>query len=548
MTASHASADATAGGPVLLKMLDLERRRQFDNGSVSGGLDAYLRGALAQAAPEDPLFTLVAALPQEGYASLAPEERAAWVRGARARLQGTHRGSRKTDAQTAAGTNAARKPERARATPAGSSSRRSGPARQPSGAAGPVAMGKGLAAPVSVLGRMRAPTLERLARVGVHTVRDLLWYFPNRHVDFTNVKRIADLVVGDEATVVGRVRTSRVAMLGGRRRASEATLEDDSGRIRAIWFNQAFLAKQLTPGARVGLAGKVTGYRGRPQFESPEWEILDGDSAETAHVGRLAPVYPLTQGLPGRTVRRLAWEAVSKYAQLTPESLPAEILAETDYLPEAEALRQLHFPDGIAQREAARERLAFQELLAIQVAILRRKREARARADAPVIQLRGDFLQEFVQALPFQLTNAQIKAITQIRSDLARAEPMARLLQGDVGSGKTVVAAAAMLGTVAAGYQAALMAPTEILAEQHYRTFNRIFGGNAEGSVFHNYTVAPALGRPVRMALLTGSTSAAEKRKIREALQGGDLDIVMGTPRADSGTGVIGAAGAGGGR
>ena len=525
MTASNASIDAASGGPVLLKMLDLERRRQFDNGSVSGGLDAYLRGALAQAAPEDPLFTLVAALPQEGYASLSPGERATWVRGAQARILGTGRGSTASNARTPAQTNGARKP---RAAQTGSSIR-SGPARQSGGAAGPAATDGGLSAPVSVLGRMRAPTLERLARVGVHSVRDLLCYFPNRHVDFTNVKRIADLVVGDEATVLGRVRTSRVARLGGRRRAAEATLEDESGRIRAIWFNQAFLAKQFTPGARVGLAGKVTGYRGRPQFESPEWEILYGDGAETAHVGRLAPVYPLTQGLPGRTVRRLAWEAVSKYAQLTPESLPAEILAETDYLPEAEALRQLHFPDSIAQREAARERLAFQELLAIQVAILRRKREARARADAPVIQLRGDFLQEFVQALPFQLTNAQIKAITQIRSDLARAEPMARLLQGDVGSGKTVVAAAAMLGTVAAGYQAALMAPTEILAEQHYRTFNRIFGGDAEGSVFHNYTVSPALGRPVRMALLTGSSSAGDKRKIREALKRGELDIVMGT-------------------
>ena len=205
------------------------------------------------------------------------------------------------------------------------------------------------------------------------------------------------------------------------------------------------------------------------------------------------------------------------------------MIAETRYPPEADAIRDLHFPESMAVREVARERLAFQELLAIQLAVVQRKRRDRALADAPLIRIPGEFLQQFVDALPFQLTNAQMRAITELRQDLARPEPMARLLQGDVGSGKTVVAAVAMLATVAQGHQAVLMAPTEILAEQHFQTFGRIFGGGEEGSVFHNYTVAPALGRPVRMAILTGSTPARRKREIVQAIRDGQLDIVVGT-------------------
>ncbi len=246
-------------------------------------------------------------------------------------------------------------------------------------------------------------------------------------------------------------------------------------------------------------------------------------------MGRFVPVYPLTQGLPGRTVRKLARAAIDRYANEVPESLPPEVLAETDYLPEGEAIRALHFPETWDQRDQARERLAFQELLAIQVAVLSKKREARNRRDAPSIRLRGDFIQSFVDSLPFQLTIAQIRTITELRSDMGRDEPMARLMQGDVGSGKTVVAAVAMLGSVAEGFQAALMAPTEILAEQHYRTLRSIFGAEDEASLHLGDPIAPGLERPVRMALLTGGTKAGRKKQLQAALKQGELDIVVGT-------------------
>ena len=523
-TAAGPSAEATA---TLLKMIDEEQRRRFDNRAVAGGLDAYLRGALAQADPTSPLYAAVAALPRSGYASLGRPERAAWARRARAQLEPGNGSGPGRQRSGAAGPAAANPPRPA--LPAGKGARRA-PTRPARTAA------DGLDAPVGSLARIRAGTVAKLERVGVRNVRDLLWYFPHRHVDFSEVKPIAALVVGESATVVGRVRNSRVAFWGGRKRATEATIEDESGRVRALWFNQPYLAKQLPPGAQVALAGKVGAYRGRPQFDSPEWERLSddeeadpGSAGEGTHVGRFVPVYPLTQGLPGRTVRKLARAAIDRHLPSLPESLPPEVLSETGYLSEQEAIAQLHFPSSLERRDAARERLAFQELLAIQVAVLRRKRQERARAHAPVVILQGEFLQGFVDALPFQLTGAQMRAVTEIRADLGRPEPMARLLQGDVGSGKTVVAALAMLGAVAAGYQSVLMAPTEVLAEQHHRTLHRIFGGVSGDTVFHHYTVAPALGRAVRMALLSGSATASRKREVQQAIRAGELDIVVGT-------------------
>ncbi len=531
----------TAGGPAtaiatLIKMLRTEQQRGFDNGAVAGGLDRYLRAALAEANAKSPLYPIVAALPRDGYGSLEAGPREAWAETAMKRLKATPsraptpgRGSSEAAPSSgrkkaAVGRKALGKQIAAEARAAGSAAEGRAQAVEQE----PKRPSSGLQASVSTLARIQHTTVERLARIGIETVEDMLWHFPARHVDFTDVKPIADLFVGQRATVVGTIKKSRVAFFGRGRRATEITIADESGSMRVLWFNQPYLAKQLVEGARVGLAGNVTAYRKRPQLTSPEWELLDRDDAGT-HVGRFVPVYPLTQGLPGRTVRKLARAAVERYANEVPESLPPEVLAETDYPPEGEAIRALHFPESWDQRDQARERLAFQELLAIQVAVLSKKREARDRRDAPSIRLRGEFIQTFVDSLPFQLTNAQIRTITELRADMARDEPMARLMQGDVGSGKTVVAAAAMLGAVVEGFQAALMAPTEILAEQHYRTLRAIFGADDNASLQLGDPIAPGLDRPVRMALLTGGTKASRKKQLQAALKQGELDIVVGT-------------------
>ena len=474
-----------------LRILREETRRKFDDGAVHGGLDTYLQRVISR--PESKHFpsilSVIAALPQNGYASLTEDERKKWAAHVIKILM----------PQTPQPTPSLSKVKESRINQSGKKN--------------------GL--------RKNDKRKRESERVGVHTVGDLLWYFPNRHADFTNVKPIASLMVGESATVVGKITKSQLAYVGRRRKNTEATIQDESGSIRALWFNQPYLVKSLPEGMRIGLAGKVGSYRGRPQFESPEWEQLEDNTS--THVARFVPIYPLTRGLPGRTVRRLTRTAVNNHLGAVIESLPSDIREELGYPNEQDAIHQLHFPDSLKQRDAARERLAFQELLAIQIAVLRRKRAERERADALPISMGGDFLQQFVDALPFQLTNAQMRSITELRTDMSRQEPMARLLQGDVGSGKTIVAAIGMLAAVAAGHQAVIMAPTEILAEQHYATFNRIFGGDSAGSVFHNYTVAPALGRPIRMALLTGSIKSKAKRDILRSVKQGELDIVVGT-------------------
>ena len=346
------------------------------------------------------------------------------------------------------------------------------------------------------------------------------------------MRTISEALEGIELTIVAEIASINVKYLRGGRTATEAVVRDGSGSLRVWWWSQPYLSRSLRPGMRVGLSGKIE-IRGRQvRMVSPEWERLDDPDDDTVHVGRLSPVYPRTKGLPNRTIRRLAHAAVRDYLPLLAESLPRQIVEEQRYPSEADALRTIHFPDRKEDVELAKERIAFQELLSIQLAVLSRKRAARLRADAPPIPMSGEFLDQFLGALPFELTAAQQRVLTEIRNDMFRREPMARLLQGDVGSGKTVVAAAAMLAAVRANHQTVLMAPTEVLATQHYETFQRLFAGKADSGgerLWHDYTLAPALGRPVRMALLTGSVRAARKRQIHEQMANGQLDLIVGT-------------------
>ncbi len=535
MTAPQSAAATEA----LLKILERQRRNDYAHPALAAALDGFLKRELSGELGSSPqrrwLKQLVARLPAAGYASLTPDQRRAWHTMVERALNGAAPPDTQADAKATASPPAQGRPRSPRAepgkpeaeTPKRSSPNRSRHPRPPEGE-----IADDLETPATALGRVSAPARRGLETLGVQTAYDLIWHLPIRHEDFRNVQRIADLLFDKAATVVARVESSRLVRMRKGRVATEAVLSDGTGSIRGWWWNQPYLHKQLTAGLRVAVSGTVR-QRGRYlQFDSPLWERLnesDDDSLEdNPHVGRLVPVYPLTRGLPNRTVRRLTWRAVRDYLPLLAESLPPRILEETGFPGEREALRVMHFPKREEEIEVARERLAFQELLAIQLAVLSRKREARRRNDAPRIAMDGPFLDNFLGALPFQLTRAQSNALTDIRNDIARSEPMARLLQGDVGSGKTVVAAAAMLAAVKAGYQTVLMAPTEVLASQHYRTFERLFVGRGE-SALYDFEVTPALGRRVRMALLVGSMSDARKREVREQIEAGELDLVVGT-------------------
>ena len=523
----------------LQSMLALEEKLGYEDRAVAGGLDRFLRHVLKDGEQAQFFKQIVAALPQDGYASLTPNERKRWAADVGAALRpGAAPGSfNRSDKSRTARTNAQLanndqeqstrnldKSGQIRTTKRTKSSRRRPPAtfddENP------------LARDVSVLGRIPPISRRAMTSIGLQTVYDLLWHLPRRYEDWRNVRTISEALEGIELTIVAEIASIGVKYLRGGRTATEAVVRDGTGSLRIWWWQQPYLARTLKEGMRVGLSGKVEIQGRRLRMVSPEWERLDDPDDDTVHVGRLSPVYPRTKGLPNRTIRRLAHAAVRDYLPLLAESLPPQIIAEQGYQSEADALATIHFPDRLEDVDLAKERIAFQELLSIQLAVLSRKREARLRADAPPIPMPGDFLDKFIGALPFELTVAQQRVLTEIRNDMFRREPMARLLQGDVGSGKTVVAAAAMLAAVRAGHQTVLMAPTEVLASQHYETFQRLFAGDeyvGGEQLWYNFSLAPALGRPVRMALLTGSVRAARKRQIHQEMASGMLDLVVGT-------------------
>lgn len=517
-------------------------QRELDAGardfSVAGGLDAVLREQARGEPPGSALLRMVAALPSSGYGSLTVEERETWLRRALATvrrelaleeaLTPVTRGTTRMSAAPGAALRATtKKPARPKA-PLPDGER---PAPKPRAVAKEkVAPGAaGLDVPIEQAGTGLGPAhLARLKRLGIHAVRDALQHYPSRHTDFSQTVAIAALRVDTEQTVRGRVVSSREVRMGrgGKMRSTEVVIEDAGGsRITATFFNQPFMARALPEGAEIALAGKVTRFRNRPQYQNPEWERLDADG-DGRHTGRLVPVYPLTEGLPQRTLRTAIAKLLDRYGDRIEDPLPAAIRNRLGLLGLMEATRQCHYPDSQEALREARRRLAFDELLAIQVGVQTRRREWRG-GDAPAIEAHT-VADDFLRTLPWALTKAQARVLNDVREDIAQPHPMSRLLEGDVGSGKTVVALAAMLSMVQAGYQSVLMAPTEVLAEQHYRTLCRLLSGESEPPLHGLVTVA-GLPLQVRVVLLTGSTRAAERKDALNAIRFGGAQIVVGT-------------------
>ena len=390
--------------------------------------------------------------------------------------------------------------------------------------------------PVTGLRGINAKTSERLKRLDVETVRDLLYLFPRRHEDYSSVVSISEIVPGRECTVVATVWESRVLSQGpkGRRKDTEAVLGDDTGNVRVIWFGQHYLARTLSPGRKVAISGKAELFRGQPVFESPAIEPLEVEQAGV-HTGRLVPVYPLTEGLNGRALRGFMWDALQNWLGGIDETLPAGMAGSESVagmMPLREAVFQAHYPDDEESWGAARSRLAFDELLTLQLAVLGRRRESEVEATGISVSSPPGVVENFLKSLPFELTGAQGRCIGEISGDMERGTPpMNRLLQGEVGSGKTVIALAGLLSAAAAGYQGALMAPTEVLAEQHFRSASRMLEGLPrpvqEDNLFSVYL--EGLDRPVSVGLLTGSVRAPVKRMLTAMAGDQTLDLIIGT-------------------
>ena len=530
----------------LANILRLERQQGFRDRAVIGGLDAYMqrwRGELGAAADL-----------RVAYSDMDARQRKAWIESALGQMGDSGQASgvgrqvsgnrqqarvsasaqsksidaKPTDAESARGAAVPVAPAASAPAPTKSSSdggkrqARTAPRKAP---AKPVS----LTDDVTALGSVNSRTKSKLNGLGISTVEDLIHHFPHRHDDFTDVRTISEIVPGETQTLIATVwdvtETGR-----GRMKNAQATLGDDTGNIRVIWFNQGYLVRTLKPGMRVVISGEAKVYRGRITFQSPEYDIFN-EQEGPMHAGRLVPIYPLTDGLYQRTVRRAVKQALDAASRHIMEYMPQDTLRLYNLPGLRDAIRQLHYPDSAEQVESARRRVAFDELLMLQLLVAQRRIEWQSSGGAAPLLSEDGRLDAFLDSLPYSLTNAQTRSLNEILADLKREIPMSRLLQGDVGSGKTVVATAALLLAVMNGYQSALMAPTEILSEQHFLTVANLLGAAEGASMSGSYFTAslPPDGREVKVCLLTGSLRKRAKDDMHMLIAAGAVDIVIGT-------------------
>ena len=368
--------------------------------------------------------------------------------------------------------------------------------------------------PISDIKGIGTKKQSALERLGIRTVNDLLFTYPRRHDDYSKLKPIGSLWFGDDITIIGTVESvSTRSVRSGKMKIVEALISDKSGAIRATWFNQPWMENQLKKAKQVVLSGLVEQYLGKLVMNSPEWEPL---SKKQLHTNRIVPVYPLTKDITQKWLRRIIHDTVAKYAPYLPDPLPEEIRSENGLPSLSKAIHEIHFPETDSSLQTARRRLAFDELFLLQMGVLKQKWQWESR-EGSVFDCPDDWLRNQLNNLPFQLTSAQKNALQQIRGDLQSGKPMNRLLQGDVGSGKTVLAALAARIVIRGEAQAALLAPTSILAEQHFRNISDLLTGYEDGL------------EKDHIQLLIGATPENEKAAIREGLADGRIKLIIGT-------------------
>jgi ATP-dependent DNA helicase RecG len=374
---------------------------------------------------------------------------------------------------------------------------------------------------VGVLRGVGPKRAAALAQMGIETLLDLLTHYPRRYVDRTREAFVADLRPGEEATVLVTVVDAESRRTRqGRSMTTVRCLDPAGTRLTLTFFNQAWRERQLTPGTEVVVFGRLELFRGARRMTAP---VVDPIGDRT---GRIVPIYPQSErGLSTWELGDLVAEALRRAeARRFADPVPAAVRRSLGMVGRDAALRAIHNPEDLGEKERARRRLAFDELLRVQLALVQRKRQLEHQARGVAHPVDGPLLAGFLDRLPFPLTGAQQRVVSEIGTDLARPVPMHRLLQGDVGAGKTVVAVATLLAAVDGGHQGALMAPTEVLAEQH---------GAGVRALLEGLTVpddATLLGeRPLRVELLTHRTGAAERRAILSGLQAGQVDLLIGT-------------------
>lgn len=380
------------------------------------------------------------------------------------------------------------------------------------------------AKPVTALKGVGDKKAKGLAKTDIHNLLDLLTFYPRRYLDRTKEAKIADMVEGEEASVLVTVVRSSSRRISGGRAMVNVTVTDGQSNLDITFFNQAWRERQLSAGRQAMLFGKVSFFRGKKQMSNPIVDLV-GDKT-----GRIIPVYPQSEksGIQSWDIAEFVAETLRRSVPPTgrgfADPLPMSILDRFDFVNRDAALQGIHAPESMAEMMVARRRLVFEELFRMQVTLVLRKRLMEATEVGLEHVIDGPLVQRFRDALPFALTGAQERSIAEIGADLTRPIPMHRLLQGDVGAGKTLVAVASMLAAVDGGHQAALMAPTEVLAEQHAAGIRRLL---ADLTVPDDTTL---LGdRPLKIELLTNRTTAPERKRILSEMLLGTTDLVIGT-------------------
>ncbi|NOZ50894.1 MAG: ATP-dependent DNA helicase RecG [Chloroflexi bacterium] len=479
----------------LYKILELEKTRHYHNDAVLGGFESFASqwhpSALAIAAtPAQKAWVEKTATKLAAYPQLSPSARPQAIQQLITSLSQLN-----TSAAPAAPRVVAPRPR---------------PQPRPT----PPPAATGLNAPLTTLHGIGPRLAKTLARLNLRQIDDLLWHLPVRYLDYSRLQTISQLRQGEQVTIRATVWGLKSRRTRNNRTLTTAVLTDATGTINATFWNP-YIQRSLRPEHAYFFSGKVGITLGKRVLESPEFEPISDDPTHTA---RIVPIYPLTEGLSARVLRKHIRAVVETWAPRLPDPLPPEMRQRLGYPPLGDALRQVHFPDTAASLEQARKRLAFDELLIIQLGVLSQHRAWQQLPAQPLL-LDDGALDDFLHILPFQLTAAQQRVLADIRRDIRRPYPMTRLLQGDVGSGKTVIAAAAMWAAVGNGAQAAIMAPTEILAEQHTRKLQDLFA-----QLLH-----PRKNWPLRLDLLTSSVTGQQRQAVLDALASGNTDILIGT-------------------
>lgn len=376
--------------------------------------------------------------------------------------------------------------------------------------------------PIERLKGASTTILKPLKNLGIATYADLLLHIPTRYDDFSHTTRIADAQVGETVTVQGVIQSIENARSWKRRmHITHATVSDGSGTMEAVWFNQPFLTQTLAQGKTVSLSGKISmSDRSGLTMQNPAHEVV-GKTNTTTHTGRLVPVYRETAGITSRWLRYLIKNAFAAITTV-PETLPDDIIKRQHFPARFAALKSIHFPETEKEAALARKRLAFEEVFFMQLLTLR-ARETMKQSAAPKIPMHVEKIKTFVGTLPFSLTNAQRKAAWEIVQDMERGHPMNRLLEGDVGSGKTVVAAIAMHTAAENGWQSVIMAPTEVLASQHFTSLSKLFEP-------FNTNVGLLTGSGALMYDAELKTAhAMKKADLLATMRSGSLKIIIGT-------------------